>query len=79
MNMPRDKWKNFPCKTCLIHVMCNTQCFYPPPSEKILDQHIADYNKEGICLMCGGLRDGETYMWACKDCETHILFGMRRY
>ncbi len=73
--MTIEKWKTFPCKTCLLKHKCNKTCFKFP--DTINDTDVSRYMAEHvelkeICLCCGEPRD-VFYYWACQKCNDTVL------
>ncbi len=75
--MDKDKWKMFPCKTCIINKLCNEFCYDTPNNEQV-DRHIMQNKYECICLGCGsqtpaslGYSDGCNYNRHTNGCQSN--------
>ncbi len=49
--MTIEKWKTFPCKTCLLSYKCKSWCFDWATND-VLKVYIKENNLKGICLAC---------------------------
>ncbi len=81
-----DKWKTFPCKTCILKGICTIECFeWPTLSDHhvITDRHVVErYIEENdlqhTCLSCGN-KNNDNYentfpnaiQWNCEKCNPY--------
>ncbi len=66
----KEKWKTFPCKTCLIKGVCKDRCFIWPDYDT-MGKHVEKNQLKDICVSCGFYK--ATYcigviQWTCKNC-----------
>ncbi len=71
----KDKWKTFPCKTCLVKKTCKQDCFEYPDIEGGLSRYIKENQLEGICLNCGDASVSSHDRW-CGICYTRRFWRM---
>ncbi len=80
----KDKWKTFPCKSCLLKGNCKERCFNWPLNsfsliqtyreEGIVDNnslynHVKENNLQHICLRCGNKDNIHGYIQMyCNEC-----------
>ncbi len=65
----KDKWKTFPCKSCLLKGNCNTKCFNWPleMNSDMTRKYIKENNLSNICLACGN-KDLPSIQLSCNEC-----------
>ncbi len=71
--MDKEKWKDFPCKNCLLKGKCQHRCFRYPAYITVIE-YIQHEGLRNTCLGCGGgvntytLNDERGCQGGCKQC-----------